>query len=410
MNRQHWFIGTLSCRSCDSAIELEIPRCYSMKDIRRIYSRPVATSRKSNIFFKKREKQNYSKRINFVQRKRKSKWKIFFFWRRKTRRRGFVLFFSEVERWADKSWNRSSRKFASRSRSRSFTLKFVKGFLRFHAEKMDASKRVRSENSTIDRCSESNDDDEDFSCRFCPFYGQNKADFDFHHHVHHQHVCSQCLYILPSYFLLELHVEENHCSSRQTFYRCLIENCKNTFPTRELRFQHLNEEHKSIKDRFWRNIFMDFSKTNDQLSQNQSKTIETKFGWDSTKTFYRNSRLKPRSLIENHWDPEDWSNQYLILSFRSFNVIWIMSDIEMDEAPRGSDEVDLNKSLQEVLKSAARSDGLSRGLRGKQKKVDHESFNELTISRAIFRIGQSFGSSWSSPLRVGIELRRTKLR
>jgi hypothetical protein len=37
----------------------------------------------------------------------------------------------------------------------------------------------------------------------------------------------------------------------------------------------------------------------------------------------------------------------------------------MDEAPRGSDEVDLNKSLQEVLKSAARNDGLARGLRGK---------------------------------------------
>jgi hypothetical protein len=42
-----------------------------------------------------------------------------------------------------------------------------------------------------------------------------------------------------------------------------------------------------------------------------------------------------------------------------------MSDVEMDEAPRVSDEVDLNKSLQEVLKSAARNDGLARGLRGK---------------------------------------------
>ena len=41
-----------------------------------------------------------------------------------------------------------------------------------------------------------------------------------------------------------------------------------------------------------------------------------------------------------------------------------MSDTEMDEAPRASDEVDLNKSLQEVLKSAARNDGLARGLRG----------------------------------------------
>lgn len=37
----------------------------------------------------------------------------------------------------------------------------------------------------------------------------------------------------------------------------------------------------------------------------------------------------------------------------------------MDDAPRGPDEVDSYKLLQEALKSAARSDGLARGLRGK---------------------------------------------
>ncbi|CAF1265596.1 unnamed protein product [Rotaria sordida] len=47
-----------------------------------------------------------------------------------------------------------------------------------------------------------------------------------------------------------------------------------------------------------------------------------------------------------------------------------MSDTEMDETPRGSDEVDLNKSLQEVLKSAARNDGLARGLRESVKALD----------------------------------------
>jgi hypothetical protein len=60
----------------------------------------------------------------------------------------------------------------------------------------------------------------------------------------------------------------------------------------------------------------------------------------------------------------------------------------MDEAPRGSDEVDLNKSLQEVLKSAARNDGLARGLRGK-------TIQSFVIHRFLFkyfylRIGQSF--------------------
>ena len=42
----------------------------------------------------------------------------------------------------------------------------------------------------------------------------------------------------------------------------------------------------------------------------------------------------------------------------------------MDEAPRGSDEVDLNKSLQQVLKSAAQTDGLARGLRESVKALD----------------------------------------
>jgi hypothetical protein len=62
----------------------------------------------------------------------------------------------------------------------------------------------------------------------------------------------------------------------------------------------------------------------------------------------------------------------------------------MDEAPRGSDEVDLNKSLQEVLKSAARNDGLARGLRGNKLY-----FIRLEINPLVFlnRIGQSIRST-----------------
>jgi hypothetical protein len=60
----------------------------------------------------------------------------------------------------------------------------------------------------------------------------------------------------------------------------------------------------------------------------------------------------------------------------------------MDEAPRGSDEVDLNKSLQEVLKSAARNDGLARGLRGNQFH-----FYLLEINLSFYRIRQSFRST-----------------
>ena len=58
------------------------------------------------------------------------------------------------------------------------------------------------------------------------------------------------------------------------------------------------------------------------------------------------------------------SSHRIVLDFLLPVLPVIMSDTEMDEAPRGSDEVDLNKSLQDVLKSAARNDGLARGLRG----------------------------------------------
>ncbi|CAF0868248.1 unnamed protein product [Didymodactylos carnosus] len=47
-----------------------------------------------------------------------------------------------------------------------------------------------------------------------------------------------------------------------------------------------------------------------------------------------------------------------------------MSDTEIDETPRPADDVDLNKSLQEVLKSAATHDGLARGLREAVKSLD----------------------------------------
>ena len=61
-----------------------------------------------------------------------------------------------------------------------------------------------------------------------------------------------------------------------------------------------------------------------------------------------------------------------------------MSDTEMDETtPRASDEVDLNKSLQEVLKSAARNDGLARGLRGKHDELSSSLFLSQRISMSV---------------------------
>ena len=56
----------------------------------------------------------------------------------------------------------------------------------------------------------------------------------------------------------------------------------------------------------------------------------------------------------------------------------------MDDAPGISNEVDLNKSLQEVLKSAARNDGLARGLRG--WKLDNYCFSSKNKSFLVFVI------------------------
>jgi len=67
----------------------------------------------------------------------------------------------------------------------------------------------------------------------------------------------------------------------------------------------------------------------------------------------------------------------------------IMSEIEMDETtPQVSDEIDLNASLQQVLKSAARNDGLARGLRGKQNFPSN-----LSLICFCLRICQSIRSS-----------------
>ncbi|CAF1338721.1 unnamed protein product [Rotaria magnacalcarata] len=74
----------------------------------------------------------------------------------------------------------------------------------------------------------------------------------------------------------------------------------------------------------------------------------------------------------DYWCNNYWGNDFVTQAIQlSLPVVTAsMSDTEMDETPRGSDEVDLNKSLQEVLKSAARNDGLARGLRESVKSLD----------------------------------------
>ena len=164
------------------------------------------------------------------------------------------------------------------------------------------SKRFRSEDSSIDPSLPSSSS-EIFSCSFCIFNTNSSTDFDFHNHIHHQHLCSQCLHVFPSYFLLDLHMDEvhNHYSTIRS-YRCLIESCSKTFTTLDQRFQHINDEHYT-KNRDLNEIYSFFSnKPNHPMKINEN---EKKFGCDSQKTFIRNSRLKPRTLLDTHWDGDD---------------------------------------------------------------------------------------------------------
>lgn len=161
------------------------------------------------------------------------------------------------------------------------------------------SKRFRSEDDSSPSCPPV----ELLSCPFCIFNASSPADFEFHQHIHHQHLCSQCLHIFPSYFLLDLHMDEIHSNySTVRSYRCLIESCSKTFSTLDQRLQHINIEHHT-KDPDLNEIYTFFSTSpsSTKISNEQTK----KFGCDSQKTFLRNSRLRPRQCLNQNWDGDE---------------------------------------------------------------------------------------------------------
>ena len=165
-----------------------------------------------------------------------------------------------------------------------------------------SSKRFRSEDSFVNRSS-SLLSDELLACSFCTFNTSSPADFDFHNHIHHQHLCSQCLNIFPSYFLLDLHMDEVHNSySQNRSYRCLIESCSKSFSTIEQRFQHINDEHHT-KSRHLNEVYLLFF--NRLMNEENNKKSDNKFGCDSQKAFLRSARLRPRQFTNTHWDADD---------------------------------------------------------------------------------------------------------
>lgn len=163
------------------------------------------------------------------------------------------------------------------------------------------SKRFRTEDSSVTTYPSSSGDL--LSCPFCTYNTNSSIDFDFHTHIHHQHLCSQCLQIFPSYFLLDLHMDEIHNNySTIRSYRCLIESCLKTFSNIEQRCQHINNEHDT-KNHSLNQIYFLFS--NQHINEMKNKEQEKKFGCDSQKTFIRNSRLKPRQFLDTHWDGDE---------------------------------------------------------------------------------------------------------
>lgn len=164
-----------------------------------------------------------------------------------------------------------------------------------------APKRLRSENSSTN--SPSNPTSDLLSCPFCAFHTASQVDYDFHNHIHHQHLCSQCLHVFPSYFLLDLHMDEVHNNYfKARTYRCLIESCTKVFFNIAQRMQHVNNEHHT-KTHELNQLFSLFS--NLQMDETKSKEHDNKFGCDSQKTFIRNSRLRPRQFPNMNWDGDE---------------------------------------------------------------------------------------------------------
>lgn len=63
--------------------------------------------------------------------------------------------------------------------------------------------------------------------------------------------CSECLSVLPTPYLLSIHISEQHDSfftsqatQRMNVFRCLVEGCGSTFPSAAQRHQHLTDLHQ----------------------------------------------------------------------------------------------------------------------------------------------------------------------
>lgn len=75
-------------------------------------------------------------------------------------------------------------------------------------------------------------------------------EFEAHILNYHHHICQECTRKLPSEFLLDLHIEENHDPFFEIkkdkgahVYRCMNGQCKSSFKSKEERKEHMVLQH-----------------------------------------------------------------------------------------------------------------------------------------------------------------------
>lgn len=73
--------------------------------------------------------------------------------------------------------------------------------------------------------------------------------YENHYNSAHRHTCLTCHRALPSAFLLDVHIQENHdplfaiLVDKQSMYRCLVESCLQKFESPDSRRQHMIKVH-----------------------------------------------------------------------------------------------------------------------------------------------------------------------
>lgn len=97
----------------------------------------------------------------------------------------------------------------------------------------------------------SDEDSRTFACQVasCRETFADLSSYESHYHSRHRNVCVSCKKVLPTSYLLDVHISEEHdpvfaLRAHNRVYRCLIESCTETFSDANQRKDHLIHIHK----------------------------------------------------------------------------------------------------------------------------------------------------------------------